>query len=1169
MQTTQSIFYTPCAAPAASRDDLVRYANLKLASLGQPMHPSVTDPRFLELAGPLLRNFHQKDRLLANRLCPVDTRIAQFLDRYLAEDLPAGVPRLPAATFTLDRPGLARVLSLPARGDSFVSRHVRSYRVAQGVLHNPSRDRRTTQGLFHIVEGGFRIPDDKAAIPKQAFGRMLAAALNPPADDLILPFSSDQEQPARLFVSLLLRPLVCPATGVDPDKTMEIHFFAPGSLVSNLDFVESIFGNAGDPFLPENDAALDVQHWTGHTGCVMLAPHLIGIRKKELGLPRFEDATERQRRDGMCWKDEEETYNDGRPFKVTCRDLSGVIVTIITDNYFGYCKKEVKTQISFAANLFGLCEEEHAGGAIAFASYLLGQEFYAGRTVRIPEGPFEESMRLVGDRAERRPEGYALDRTYPDILYVPGDAEFSVRDSVVRWQFEGRQRSLRLRSDCEYVLPSGYRVRLEKQPSGTYWRLVGTRSDSTLCHKPCTVSGGGKSEISKSISNAILKGPVFISDYQRDMDWLDKILKADITSIYAHPQPGGRTSRPLLSPERSLGSVIKLLTPSPEYKAEYNARLREFPQTMRQLVCVVKQHYRPEWGEKWREHFSVDRIDGVPGHELKLDNQKLVGNYLRVGFEADGAWRIFKLRPDFNPAEKIQVEDDITAAVIVPRETLSHLDSEYTNPSVKLVANCEGMLFQRPDDAIHRGYDKEAESDLSGPDAFLSNFEPLTLSQAQSLAEDVIEFDKYTEPMKNLIRGAISGGETEFVVSSAHPRLVDGKPSKNPRYLQKRPDLVNQRAGYLAAMATRLHRKVPDGQPLQFPVNAVLPGRRGSPPDRKLGIPPLAVYSPIHYQELPELLMDFICSLTGKSPSTTGFGSEGALTKRPFNALPPVIDVNNALVSLAVTEYPGFTTAAGFAGPQFRVDHDVSMLAPEVWCRMTPAERDPAFLIENGFLEKVQDFTYQDRRISASRLGYRITKLFVDRFFGRIFETPDSVLTEAMLRPEQQDMAMYADGVVAIVEAQRQVALEYFQDGGVDAACPPVRAALHLMAHGNYLGMTADDPKLRALFTRESVLDSDWYRERLRSKQARDIDLWTRHVRSLSEFDQDSEIARELKIGERLADARRQLEHASSPQYLVELSGTIGADVDLGEPPEVSEGGTLQAQQPVSAGTAR
>ena len=49
----------------------------------------------------------------------------------------------------------------------------------------------------------------------------------------------------------------------------------------------------------------------------------------------------------MCWKSPDETYNDGRAFKITCRDETGVIVTLIADNYYGYCKKEVKTQISY------------------------------------------------------------------------------------------------------------------------------------------------------------------------------------------------------------------------------------------------------------------------------------------------------------------------------------------------------------------------------------------------------------------------------------------------------------------------------------------------------------------------------------------------------------------------------------------------------------------------------------------------------------------------------------------------------------------------------------------------------------------------------------------------------------------------------------------------------
>ena len=100
----------------------------------------------------------------------------------------------------------------------------------------------------------------------------------------------------------------------------------------------------------------------GHTGCVIVAPHLAGIKKKDLGLPHERDATERQRRDGMFWRDPDEPYNGGGAFKVACRDERGVMVTIIADNYYGYCKKEVKTQISFAANLYGLCEEEHAGG---------------------------------------------------------------------------------------------------------------------------------------------------------------------------------------------------------------------------------------------------------------------------------------------------------------------------------------------------------------------------------------------------------------------------------------------------------------------------------------------------------------------------------------------------------------------------------------------------------------------------------------------------------------------------------------------------------------------------------------------------------------------------------------------------------------------------------------
>ena len=1125
-----------------TNDKLIPYINLKLAALGCPVYVHAQDAELLDMAQPLLRNHQEKNRLLAGALCPVDRRIQDFLNDYLKDVPPQPVPRLPVNTFVLDHAGLARTLSLPPNKDSFVSEFVESFRVKQGVLHNPKYDRRTTEGVFHIAEGGFPIPDDKIAVPKEVFARLLAAAVAPPRELLRLPFTSAQEKQAEIFTSLLMRPIVCPAVpGLTSQKSLEIRFFAPGSLISNLDFVESIFGNAGDPYLLENDASLDVEHWTGNTGCVILAPHLIRLKKKQLGLPPYEKATKRQRRDGQCWKDEGELYNGGGAFKITARDERGVIVTIIADNYFGYCKKEVKTQISFSANLHGLAEEEHSGGALVFPTYMLGHEFDP-KDIVIPSGrTIQEVAELLGDRVELKEDGYAVDKNYPHLIYVPEDAVFTAWKKCVTWTHKGKPRSIKLLPDRTYIMPSGYKVELKKQLGGRVWRLVGITSDGTLCHKPCTVSGGGKSEISKSLSNAMIQGPVFVKDFHKDMDEVDAILKRDFSNRFRMPrEDAARMGRPILFPDRSLGSVIKLLTPSPEYTDEYNAWVAGIPQTIRQIIFVVKRYWRPEWGESWRRHFSVDLINGYPGHELKFDGQRLVGDYLRVGLEKDGSWRIFKLRPDFLAAEKVQVEDDITASIVVPREMLKGLNPAGIRPSVKLVLNCESRLFQRPDDAIIRGFDKQAEADLVRPGVFVSNFQPLTREDAQGIIDDISAFDQFTEPVKELLNGFVSEGTPEFVVCTDHPRLVNGKPSKNPRYLQERPDLVNEERTYLAEMGTRLARGVPVTEPLHFPVGAVLAGRRNNPPDPKINLPALAVYNPIHYQELPELFMDFISSLTGKSPSTTGFGSEGALTKRPFNALWPIVDLNNALTSFIVTGYAGFTTAAGYVGPYTRMDHDISLLVPEVWSRMAVAEREPQFLIQNGYLEKLEDFDHNGRKVLASRLGYRITARFCEAFLGRIFGSPNRIFAEEMLKPEKQSLKDFVEGIENIVADQERVAQHYFADGSVEAACPPLKALLHIMAAGTYEGKSINHPEIRALFDRDAVMKNPWYQERLKTQQERDAALWARHARRLEEFQRQSPDG--LHIKERLVKVREQLSRIQSRDYLKKLSGTIGAD---------------------------
>jgi hypothetical protein len=865
-------------------------------------------------------------------------------------------------------------------------------------------------------------------------------------------------------------------------------------------------------------------------------------KKRQLGLPHVSQATDRQRQDSMCWEDEAECYNDGQPFKLTCRTAAGVIVTLIADNYFGYCKKEVKTQISYAANLYGNVEEEHAGGAIVFASHNLGDEFFAAR--RYNGRTLADVVRDYPDTVEARPEGYLLDRKYPDLIYIPENAGANLYDQHIAWESDGQLRSLPLLPGKVYMTPSGYKLRMEKHPESPSWRLIGTAAEGVFCHKPCTVSGGGKSEISKSLVDYMLYGPVFVADAEKDFCLVDEIFNRDYSGRYRpdeRPQSDERSSRKILDRERSLGSVIKLLTPSPQYTDEFNAWLHSIPGYIYAIVFIIKRFQKPEWNGQWRDHFSLDVVNGSPGNELKYHNRKLVGTFLRVGLVDASAWRTFKLRQDFAAAEKIQTEDDISASVVVPAAAISHLNPLRNAASYKFVENCEYRLFQRPDEAIHRGMDRQTERDLARPHNFASNFEPLSSAQVREMALKVVELEKFTEPMKQLLR-AVADEQDSFVVCSSSPRLVDGKPSQNPRYLQDRPDLVAPMKRYVAEMGVRLARAIPAAKPVPMPVDAVLIGRRNNPPDAARGIRSLAVYNPIHYQELPELFMDFICSLTGKSPSTTGAGSEGGLTKSPFNALLPIVDLNNALVSFILTCLHGFSTAAGHVGPNVRVDHDLSLLVPEIWCRLSPAERDPAFLIREGLLEPLEDFERSSSQILASRLGYRITRRFVGLFFGRVFDNPGKVFDDAILRPETQDIDSFADGVKYITEAQRRIAATYFDDGSFMLACPPLRALLEIMVAGEPLPRGDAGARTRQMFTREYLLESDWYHQRLSTKQRRDVALWRRHIDYLDQFDKHRASPRSIDLSARRRRAESELARVVSPRYLDELMGSSGAN---------------------------
>ncbi len=1135
---------------------MIQFINLQLASLGQPLFIDNSDSskklanaKFQALTEGLINSFREKSRLLSRHLSPVDTRIQNFIDDYLKEVNFDKTNRLPKGTLVLNQKGMARELSLPPNGNEFKSDLLSSYRLKQGILNNPAADRRTTKGTFHIVRGGLPVPPDKKEVPKITFAHLLHSALNPDDDLKLLPFTANQDKSAKVMVSLLLRPVVCPEVkGVISEKSMEIRFFAPGSLVSNLDFVETIFGNAGDHNLAINDAALDVEHWTGHTGCIILAPQLTKLKKKDVGLPHYDDASPRQKKDGMCWKDENELYNDGSAFKLTCRDERGVVVTLIADNYYGYSKKEIKTQISYSANLYGLVEEEHSGGAIAFPRGNMSDSVFGTNFTNKFNQPysFDEVKKLLGDKIEVKEGNYAVDKKYCDIVYIPENADIEIEKSAVSWTYKGKDYSLKLSPQKVYVHPTGHKFQLVKHPTQSMWRIIDTAPEGMFCHKPSTVSGGGKSEISKSMQNAVKYGSFYIENLEEAENMVDDIINYDYSNRWKKMIPGSQ-SRSFLSKERTLGSAVKLLTPSDQYNKEYNHFLKQIPEYVRTLAFFVKRHYRghEELGLKWRELFNVEIVNGRPGNVLRYKHNPITASYVRIGFNQEGRWYLHKLRSDFVPSLKIQTEDDISATITVPSKQLNDLNTEYQNKSVKLVANCESYLFQRPDEAVIRGYDKEAEMEIVDNNTFLTNYEPLSKKNAQELLDNAISFEKYTEPVKEFITSVAESEIDHYFVTPSHTRIVDGEPTKNPRYLQRNIFKNETQDSYLGEIGVRLHRKVKAKDPVHWPVNAVLPGRRNNPADKEAGIRPLAVYNPIHYQELPELFMDFIASITGKSPSTTGAGLEGALTKGPFNMLVPTSDLNNALLSYILTGYQGFSSAAGYIGSENRFDHDISILIPEIWARLVPEDRDAKELIKNGCLEKLEDFEYNGKKVLASRLGYRITENFAFRCMNRLFDEPLAVFNEHMLKPELQGMEDYVDGINNITEAMQRAALPYFEDGSVEAAIPPLKVLLHVMAYGNYEGKDINDQELRKMFERDEVLKSDWYKARLQLKQSKDIAFYTSQVEYLEEFMANPEndiLVAEMNIAERLQKAKNVLKVVESKQYLTDLVGTIGAD---------------------------
>jgi hypothetical protein len=149
-----------------------------------------------------------------------------------------------------------------------------------------------------------------------------------------------------------------------------------------------------------------------------------------------------------------------------------------------------------------------------------------------------------------------------------------------------------------------------------------------------------------------------------------------------------------------------------------------------------------------------------------------------------------------------------------------------------------------------------------------------------------------------------------------------------------------------------------------------------------------------------------------------------------------------------------------------------------------------------------------------------------------------------MLRPELQDMAIFAESVATIVATHERVARAYVRDGTISLAVPPLRALLEIMAEGaSAEGWTLDSPSFRGLFTRESVLSSSWYAERLDARQAAAAARAGTGLAAIERFVStpgNEEPSARLGISARVEAARLEAQRLASPEYRAQLVGTLG-----------------------------
>ena len=763
---------TAIGFPPASFADRTDQVNLLLLANGLPVTEDFAAQALPDVSRGFLESHAEHQRLLTDYRCPADRRIEAFLAEHFAESQArAGRPgRCGCRRGRWFSPamGLPGNLSLPANGEQFANDYLTSYRVEKRRAAQSRSDRRTTEGTFHVPKAACRSPATSGRCRSGVCGELAQGG-----DE-----SADGIDDAAVFarISHSRRGHLCRCCcgrwcarrfrGFRRSGRWRFGSSRPGGLVSNLDFVESIFGNAGDPFLPKNDAGLDVEHWTGHTGCVILAPHLTQLTKKSLGLPPLSRRPNGRSATACAGKTEDESTTTASPSSSPAGRCDGVIVTLIADNYYGYCKKEVKTQISYAANLFGNVEEEHAGGAIAFATYNLGDEYVPdSRRPRGQRPDLGEVVKDYGELMDVNREGYGIDKNSPepDLHQRRRAGIAAAAGGVLDQGRKGAAHSAGARQSLHDA--GGLQDSHGEASRRPTWRIIGTAGTAHSATSPAPFPAAASREISKSLRDYMLYGPIFVADFRRDMETRGGDLRPGLLRHAGDPIQGNPG---LWQAAFAADSVARALAGLGDQAAHPQLRIH------RRIQPLARRRFR-RTSMRWCSSSSAST--GPSGARIgasnstwtsstasRATNSKSATASSSARISASACWpagpggrsssgRISRRGQNSDRGRHLRLGGGPRAAGQFADQNICRRLPAWPHPTSSSPTASTASFSGPTMPCIAASISRPKPTCRSG-DNFISNFEPLRPEAVQAMVNRVVDFEKFTPPMQDFLRKA-------------------------------------------------------------------------------------------------------------------------------------------------------------------------------------------------------------------------------------------------------------------------------------------------------------------------------------------------------------------------------------------------------------------------------